>query len=190
MKIWICRGFGRRSPPPKLAKILKISSQKSNGNLQNSEDFLEFLANFDLTSLILMQARFMEFWKSLIIRKESKKLRGKFLRFWLKNQLRFDYIHKFQWKIDFYPFSLPSSRTFLILYTSATYQNLVGRGGFGGLYKSMTSRPIEFPTAINSTTVFTRIVVATTIKFGKIWSDYYSSATISEYSSICAVGKV
>ena len=35
---------------PKLAKILKIS-RKINGNLQNFDDFHEFLANFDLKAL-------------------------------------------------------------------------------------------------------------------------------------------
>ena len=34
-------------------------------------------------------------------------------------------------------------------------------------------------------TVFTRILVATIIKFGKNWCYYYSSATIIKYSSIC-----
>ena len=55
-------------------------------------------------------------------------------------------------KLIFYPFSLPSSRTFVILYTSGTYQNFLGwlGGGVvspvlgvlsslggGGLYKSL-----------------------------------------------------
>ena len=36
------------------------------------------------------------------------------------------YIQKSQLKTDFCPFSLPSSRTFVILYTSGTYQNFWG----------------------------------------------------------------
>ena len=63
-------------------------------------------------------------------------------------------MQKSQWKIDFYPFSLPSSMTFVILYTSVTYQifwgwlggggTFAGLGGYfefggsgGGLYKSL-----------------------------------------------------
>ena len=93
--------------------------------------------------------------------KEIKKPSGKSLRVWAKNQLRFaifEKILKFTYKnlkgkLIFYPFSLPSSRTFVILYTSATYQNLCGSGrgvvllrawggtfefgGSGVLYKSL-----------------------------------------------------
>ena len=36
----------------------------------------------------------MEFWKDLIILKESKKPRDKFLRVWAKNQLRFEMFEK------------------------------------------------------------------------------------------------
>ena len=58
------------------------------------------------------------------------------LRVWAKNQLRFEIFEKIlkfrhqnlNGKLTFYPFSLPSSRTFVILCTSATYQN--GGGGF------------------------------------------------------------
>ena len=68
----------------------------------------------------------MGYWKSLIILKEIKKISGKILRVWAKNQLRFE-IHekilKFTYenlneKLSFYPFSLPSSRAFLSLYSS------------------------------------------------------------------------
>ena len=73
----------------------------------------------------------MEFWKPLIILKEIKKTSGKYLRVWAKNQLIFEIFEKI-WKFTyknlngkliFYPFSLPSSRTFVILYTSGTYKN-------------------------------------------------------------------
>ena len=73
----------------------------------------------------------MEFWKPLIILKEIKKPSGKYLRVWAKNQLIFEIFEKI-WKFTyknlngkliFYPFSLPSSRTFVILYTSGTYKN-------------------------------------------------------------------
>ena len=71
----------------------------------------------------------MEFWKYLIILKEIKKPSGKFLHVWAKNQWRlkfFEKILKFTYKnlngkLLFYPFSLPSTRTFVILYTCATY---------------------------------------------------------------------
>ena len=83
----------------------------------------------------------MEFWKALIILKEIKKLSDKFLRVWAKNQLRFEIFEKIlkftcknlNGKLIFYPFSLPSSRTFVILYTSGTYQN------FGGLGRVLSS---------------------------------------------------
>ena len=44
-----------------------------NGNSQNFEDFHEFLANFDLQTLMLIKINgsYMEFWKDLIILKES-----------------------------------------------------------------------------------------------------------------------
>ena len=85
----------------------------------------------------------MEFWKALIISKEIKKPSDKFLRVWAKNQLRFEIfekILKFTWKnlngkLIFYPFSLPFSWTFVILYTSGTYQKFLGwlGGSFAGL---------------------------------------------------------
>ena len=49
------------------------------------------------------------------------------LQFWANFQI---YIEKSQWKTDFYPFALPSSRTLAILYTSGTYKNFLG--WFGG----------------------------------------------------------
>ena len=135
LEIWICRVFGG-AKPPKLAKILKKISPKINGNLQNFENFHEFLANFDLKRLILLKikATLLEFWKSIIILEEIKKPSGKILRVWAKNQLRFEIcekILKFTYKnlngkLIFYPFSLPSSRTFVILCTSGTYQNFWG----------------------------------------------------------------
>ena len=102
MKIWICRGC-----PPKLAKILKKISRKINGKLQNFETFHEILANFDLKKLILIKIKpiLMEFWKDLIVLKESKKRSDKSLRVWAKNQLRFENfkicILKSQWKLIF-----------------------------------------------------------------------------------------
>ena len=77
----------------------------------------------------------MEFWKSLIILKEIKKPNGKLLRFLAKNQwglklfekiLKFTYIN-LNGKLIFHPFSLPSSRSFVILYSSGTSKN----GGWG-----------------------------------------------------------
>ena len=76
----------------------------------------------------------MEFWKALIILEEIKKPSDKFLLVWAKTQLRFDVfekILKFTCKnlnrtLIFYPFSLTSSRTFVILYTSGTYQKIFG----------------------------------------------------------------
>ena len=78
----------------------------------------------------------MEFWKALIIFKEIKKSCNKYLRMWAKSLLRFkisEKILKFtcknlNGKLIFYPFSLPSCRTFVILYTSGTCQ----WGGSGG----------------------------------------------------------
>ena len=50
--------------------------------------FMNFFANFDLKKLILIniKAILMEFWKSLIIRKEIKKPNVKPLCVWAKNQ--------------------------------------------------------------------------------------------------------
>ena len=70
----------------------------------------------------------MEFWKDLISVKEIKKASDKFLRVWAKNQLRFEIsekIFKFTYynlngKLIFIHFFLPSSWTFVILYTSGT----------------------------------------------------------------------
>ena len=76
-----------------LAKILK-SSRKINGKLQNFEKSHEFLANFDFKKLILIMVRLVSYWKSLIIQKEIKKPSGKSLRFWAKNQLRFEIFEK------------------------------------------------------------------------------------------------
>ena len=127
--MWICRGFGGRSPP-KLVKIVKKISRKINGNLQNSEDFHEFLANFDLKTLILIKikASLTEFLKFIIIRKEIKKSRGKILGVWAKNQLKFEIFEKIlkctyrilKAKMIFHQFSLPSSRTFVFLCTSGS----------------------------------------------------------------------
>ena len=142
------RGFGGRSPA-KLTKILKKIGRKINGNRQNVEDFHEFLANFDLKKLILIKikASLVELWTSVIILKEIKKPSGKFLRVWAKNQLRFEILEKIlkftyknlNGKLIFYPFSLLSSRTFVILYTSGTYKNFWGwfggsSAGFGGTF--------------------------------------------------------
>ena len=82
----------------------------------------------------------MEFWKDLIILKESKKPRDKFLRVWVQNQLRFEIfekILKFTCKnlngiLIFYPFS-PIFQDFFILYTSVTYQNFWG--AWGGTFR-------------------------------------------------------
>ena len=76
----------------------------------------------------------MEFWKALIILKASKKLSDKFLRVLAKNQLSFEISEKIlkfkcknlNGKLIFYQFSLPSSKTFVILYTSGTNQNFWG----------------------------------------------------------------
>ena len=81
----------------------------------------------------------MEFWKSFISLKESYKPSGRYVRVWSKNQLRFEMFEKtfkFTYKnlngnLIFYPFSLPYSRAFVILYTAATYQNLEGESGGG-----------------------------------------------------------
>ena len=80
----------------------------------------------------------MEFWKILIILEEFKKPSGKFFRVLAKNQLRFENFEKIlkclyknlNRNLIFYAFSLPSSWTFVILYTSGTYQNFWGC--FGG----------------------------------------------------------
>ena len=77
----------------------------------------------------------MEFRNYLIIIKETKKPSGKFLRVLAKNQLRFEISEKIlkftyknlNWKLIFSQYSRQSSRTFVILYTSSTYQNF---GGF------------------------------------------------------------
>ena len=50
-------------------------------------------------------------------------------------------MQKSQWKIDFYPFSLPSSMTFVTLSTCGTYQIFWGRlgvlsPGLGGVFSS------------------------------------------------------
>ena len=154
------------SEPPEDSENIKENSRKINGKRQNCETFHEILANFDLKKLILIKIKavLMEFWKALIILKEIKKPSDKILRVWAKNQLRFEIfekILKFTYrnlneKVIFYPFSLPSSRTFVILCTSATYLHLAvgwgghvapGLGGYfwfwgwgvglGGLYKSL-----------------------------------------------------
>ena len=80
----------------------------------------------------------MVYWKSFFSNlKEIKKHCGKILRVWAKNQLRFEIfeeILKFTYKnlngkLIFYPLSLPSSRTFVILCTSGTPKFW---GWFGG----------------------------------------------------------
>ena len=84
-------------------------------------------------------ASLTEFLKFIIILKEIQKPSGKILRVWAKNKLRFEIFEKvlkfiytnLNGKLIFYPFSLPSSRTFVILCTSATFQNLGGWGGMG-----------------------------------------------------------
>ena len=95
--------------------------------------FFIYKANFNNN-----KDEFGVYWKALIILKEIKKTSGKFLCVWAKTQLRFEIyerIFKFTYKIlngklIFYLFSLPSSRTFVILYTSGTSQIL--GGWFGG----------------------------------------------------------
>ena len=96
----------------------------------NSEDFHEFLANYDLKTLVLIKinAGLTESLMFLIGPKEIQKPRGKILRVWAKNQLRFEIFDKFlkfkyknlNGKLIFDQFSLLSSRTFVILCTSAT----------------------------------------------------------------------
>ena len=62
-------------------------------------------------------------------RKFSKLLKNqwKIYKFWENFQI---YIQKSQWKTDFLPISLQSSRPFVISYTSGTFQNFWG--WFGG----------------------------------------------------------
>ena len=107
--------------------------------------------DFEKPIKIRIWGTFMASWKSLVNLKEIKKPSDKILLVWAKNQLRFEIfgkILKFTYrnlngKVIFYPFSLLSSRTFVILCTSATYQNLwVGWGrsccsGFGGVPLSL-----------------------------------------------------
>ena len=61
---------------------------------------------------ILAGQGLIEFSKCLLILNESQKASGKPLRVWAKNQL--SHLSRF------YPFSLQSSKTFVILYTSGT----------------------------------------------------------------------
>ena len=56
---------------------------------------LKIFMNFYFKKLILIKIKAsLEFWKSFIILKEIKKPRGKFLRVWAKNQLRFEIFQK------------------------------------------------------------------------------------------------
>ena len=112
--------------------------------------FLSFIRRFVVTSFptstfpttIFPPATFC---KALIMLKEMK-TSDKFLRVWAKNQLSFQIFEKIlkftckklNGKLIFYPFSLPSSRTFVILYISGTYQNGGGvLSSLWGLYKSL-----------------------------------------------------
>ena len=115
----------------KLTKILKTLVEKSMETCKILKIFMNFLiANFDLKTLILIKikASLTEFLKCIIIRKEIKKPSGKILRVWAKNQLGFEIFEKFlkftyknlNGKLIYDQFSLPSSRTFVILYTSGT----------------------------------------------------------------------
>ena len=83
--------MGSGGSAPETSENIK-NSRKINGNLQTFENFHEFLANFDLKKLILIniKASLMKFWKSLTILKEIKKPSGKFLRVWAKNKLGFE----------------------------------------------------------------------------------------------------
>ena len=65
-------------------------------------------------------------------RKYSKNVKKsmKHLQLWENFQI---YIQKSQWLLIFCLFFLPSSRTFVILYTSGTYQNVWGWFGWGGV---------------------------------------------------------
>ena len=97
--------------------------------------------------------KFIIFWKIL---KEIKKPSGKFLRVWAKNQWGLKFVEKIlkftykthNGKLIFNPFSLQSSRPFVILYTSGTSKNGRGSSGSGiggyfrvggGLYKFLDS---------------------------------------------------
>ena len=92
--------------------------------------------------LIKIKANLMYFWKSYIAQKEIKKPSGKSIRVWEKTQLRFETFEKIlkftfnnlNGKLIFCPFSLSSSRTFVILYPSGTYQIFLG--WLGGLVVS------------------------------------------------------
>ena len=52
-KYGLLRGLG--ADPPVASENIKKISPKINGNLQNFENFHEFLANFDLKRLILIK---------------------------------------------------------------------------------------------------------------------------------------
>ena len=51
----------RGAEPPEASEYIKNISPKINGNLQNFENFHEFLANFDLKRLILIKIK-ATFW--------------------------------------------------------------------------------------------------------------------------------
>ena len=93
--------------------------------MQNFETVIGTAANFDLKKLLLIKIKaiLMEFWKDLVIFRESKKPSGKFLCGWAKIQLGFEIFEKtlkftcknLNGKLIFSPF-FPSSRIFHYLH--------------------------------------------------------------------------
>ena len=117
---------GSGAETPKLANLLKIYS-KNQWKPPIFWKFAPIPSDSFITMRIFLKIRvsMRGVWNSFKIQK-SKKPRDKLLRVWAKNQLRFEIfekISKFTYrnlngKLIFYPFSIPSSRTFVIFYTS------------------------------------------------------------------------
>ena len=82
----------------------------------------------------------MEFWKDLIILKESKKPNDRFLRVWAKNQLRFEIFEKIlkftcknlNGKLIFYPFFSHFPGLFHFIHLCNISKFL---GGLGGTFR-------------------------------------------------------
>ena len=104
-----------------------------------TSNFLEICINsvwfsfIKMRILIKIKVSLIVKYNSLIIRKVFQKPSGQFLRVLAKNQWSlkfFDKMFKFTYydlngKLTFSPFSIPSSRTLVILYTSGKYHHFL-----------------------------------------------------------------
>ena len=117
----ICRG--RR---PEVSKFMENWTEKSMETV-NLFEKLRILKEFLGRQFYLKnKVTLLVSWKSLIILKEFRKPSCKSLRVWARNQWGLKFVEKIlkftytnlNGKLTFYPFSISSTRTFVILYSS------------------------------------------------------------------------